>query len=68
MHGGVEMEIMARDLELGVFVTQIRQVTKESLTIAPIKKIELLRLAAYVTFMEICLRHCKNLERCIFWG
>lgn len=45
----MEMEVIARDPEWGVFVTQIRQVTKESLTITPIKKMELLRLAAYVT-------------------
>lgn len=60
MHGRVEMEIMARDLEWDVFVTQIRQVTKKPLTITPINKMELLRFAAYVTSVEICLRHCKK--------
>lgn len=54
------MEIMAGDLEWDVFVTQIRQVTKESLTITPIKRMELVRLAAYVTLVEICLRHRKK--------
>lgn len=49
------MGITARDLEWGVFVTQIRQVTEESLTITPIKKMDLLRLAAYGTLVEICL-------------
>lgn len=70
MHGRVEMEIMVRGLEWGVFVIQMRSVTKESLTIITIKEIELLRLAAYVTLVEIWLRHCeeKRLERCLPWG
>lgn len=60
MHGRVAMEIMARHLEWGVFVTQIRQVTKESLIIIPIKKMELRRLAAYVTLVEFASGTLKN--------
>lgn len=50
MHSRVEMEIMARGLEWGVIVIQMRLVTKESLTIITIKKMELLRLAALCDF------------------
>lgn len=60
MHHRVVTEIMARHLEWGVFVTQIRQVTKESLIIIPIKKMELRRLAAYVTLVEFASGTLKN--------
>lgn len=51
MHGWVEMEIIARGLEWGAFVIQMRPVTKECLTIITIKKMELLRFAAHVTLV-----------------
>lgn len=63
MHSRVEMEIMARGLEWGGFLIQMRPVTKESLTIITIKKMELLRLAAYVTLVEIWLRHCRGKKK-----
>lgn len=53
------MEIMARGLEWGGFVIQMRPVTKESITIITIKKMELLRFV-YVTLVEICLRNCEK--------
>lgn len=45
----VEME---SGLRMRIFVIQMRSVTKESLTIITIKKMELVRLA-YVTVIEI---------------
>lgn len=45
----------------------MRPVTKESLTIITIKKMELLRLAAYVTLVEIWLRHCRGKKKKKDW-
>lgn len=43
----------------------MRPVTKESLTITKIKKMELLTLAAYVTLVEILLRPCEEKKKTV---